>query len=202
MHEKIDNIMKMMKVKPPKIEDVEKSVGEEVPTAVVEETNPAQNFEKSFDKISTLLGNNIGFSVAGGLFDIHLKRNSALPCKNVKSYTTAFDYQRELVLPLFTGERPLTRYCGSLGKVNKRPLPIQLELNPTYVSKDVDMIVDAMRHKKQDTELVKLIKELKTMIRDIRVRYDDFEVREAMNSFLDRLTKMENLDKESVEALI
>ncbi len=239
MQKKIEGIMDMLKeerMKKDIMEEVENTAAENEETKE-EAVNPTQNFQKSFNKISTVLGNNIGFAVAGGIFDIHLKRNSSLPCQNVKTYTTAFDYQKELVLPVYTGERPLTRYCESLGKVyitklprvkageilievtlyvdadeklsitaldvdSKKTLPIRLELNPTYKSRDVESIMDAIKYKKEDTQLVKLIKELKTMIRDIRVKYDDFEVREEMNYFLNKLTKTEMVDKESVEALI
>jgi hypothetical protein len=83
----------------------------------------------------------------------------------------------------------------------KKPLPIQLELNPTFKSRDADMLMDALVNKKQDAKLVSLIKEFKSIIRDIRVRYDDFEIREEMNAYLNRMTKMEDVTQESIEKL-
>jgi hypothetical protein len=131
MEKRVDDLLKMIKVEDNVVEDVSKLTAEPVPASekaaeVPEAKAPekgADNFANDFANISTLLSNNIGFSVAGGLFDIHLKRNTRLPCMNVKSYTTAFDYQRELILPLYTGERPLVKFCESLGKLRISKIP-------------------------------------------------------------------------------
>ncbi len=63
------------------------------------------------------LSTNIGFEVAGGVFDIHLSRNSLLPCEFSKTYVTAFDYQSELMFPMYSGERRLIKYCESLAHI-------------------------------------------------------------------------------------
>jgi hypothetical protein len=168
--------------------------------------------DTQMNSVSTLLGQSIGFAVAGGLFDIHLPRNTQLPTKVSKIYTTAFDYQKEIMLPIYVGERPLIKHCEALGKVrvkqmpackagelqieltlnvdvdeklsctamdltNKKQLPIDLEFNLTYSARGaVDQILDAMKFKQEDEELVEMAKEFKILIRDVRVKYSGYEV--------------------------
>ena len=185
--------------------------------------------------VTTNLNHNIGFAIAGGIFDIHLKRNETLPCKHSKSYITAFDFQTELLFPMYMGERPLIRYCESLGQVkvksiprvkageisielnivadedekltitaieskNKKNLPVEFEFNEVYVSKGVQMLIDAVKFKAQDAECEKKVADFKSKIKDVRIKYKrDYHIREEMNAYMSRLNKLK--DEMSVETI-
>ena len=172
------------------------------------------------------------------MFDIHLKRTTELPCKFTKSYITAFDYQTELLFPIFMGERPMVRYCESLGQVkvknipkakagelnieisliidqdenlfvtamdtkHKKNLPIEFHFQSVYESKGIQMILDAIKFKVPDNECEKKVKEFKTIIREVRTRYDNHLIREEMNALLDTLNKSkQNMSAAVVDGLL
>lgn len=54
----------------------------------------------------------------------HLKRGSILPCSETTTTTTIYDNQENLVIEIYQGERPLTRYCSLLGSLNVADLPL------------------------------------------------------------------------------
>ncbi len=112
--------------------------------------------EINSDLISINLSTNIGFAIAGGVFDIHLKRNHELPCTFTKYYITAFDYQTELLFPLYMGERILIRYCEPLAFIRVKKIPkskageLSIEINLT-IDKDENMnIIATEMHSKKN----------------------------------------------------
>lgn len=95
------------------------------------------------------LSTNIGFEVAGGIFDMHLTRNQELPCTFSKTYITAFDYQSELLFPMYCGERKLIRYCEPLAHIKCKNITkskageLKIEMTLT-VDKDENLKVTAV----------------------------------------------------------
>ncbi len=140
---------------------------------------------------------------------------------------------------MFMGERPLIRYCESLGQVkvknipksrageisiemtmhvdedekltvsaieNKhgKALPVEFEFNETYESKGVQLLLDAIKFKSQDSEVQKRVTIFKNLVKDVRIKYQhDYLVREEMNAFMSRLNKLkEEIDLQSMDSLI
>jgi hypothetical protein len=89
----------------------------------------------------------------------------------------------------------------AIDKKNQEPLPVTLELNQKYKPCDANMVMDALTNKTADMKLVSLIKEFKSVIRDVREQYDYPEIREEMNEYLNRMTKIDDMTHEAIEEL-
>lgn len=58
----------------------------------------------------------LGVEVNGGMMDVLIEKNSAIPTKRQRVYTTAVDNQPEVEVHIMQGERPLARDNKSLGR--------------------------------------------------------------------------------------
>lgn len=65
----------------------------------------------------------LGVEVAGGLMNTLIARNSTIPCRRTRTFTTHVDYQSEVSIQVFEGER--VRTCSNLllGSFELGPLP-------------------------------------------------------------------------------
>ena len=75
------------------------------------------------DSIIIPLDFNFGLRNYAGIFDMVLKRGLALPAEAKTVYTTVRDSQNSLALRIYSGERPLCRYCDFLGQLVIPNLP-------------------------------------------------------------------------------
>ncbi|RNF12967.1 putative heat shock protein 70 [Trypanosoma conorhini] len=57
----------------------------------------------------------IGVEVDDGRFDVIIRRNTTIPYRATKEYSTVEDNQEEVEVQVFEGERPLTRHNHKLG---------------------------------------------------------------------------------------
>ena len=57
----------------------------------------------------------LGVETTGGVFSAVIKRNTTIPCKAAKVYTTDSDNQTEVEFPVYEGERKLTKDNHHLG---------------------------------------------------------------------------------------
>lgn len=65
----------------------------------------------------------LGVETQGGIFDKLIERNTTIPTKKSRVYTTAADNQPEVEIHILQGERPLARDNKSLGKFHLQGIP-------------------------------------------------------------------------------
>src|ERR687896_2326503 len=65
----------------------------------------------------------LGVEVLGGLKEALIERNTTIPTKKSKVFTTAADYQSAVTIHVVQGERPMAADCVSLGMFNLSGIP-------------------------------------------------------------------------------
>src|SRR5919108_18596 len=65
----------------------------------------------------------LGVEVLGGLKEALIQRNTTVPSKKSKVFTTAADYQTAVTIHVVQGERPMAADCVSLGMFNLSGIP-------------------------------------------------------------------------------
>ncbi len=65
----------------------------------------------------------LGIETLGGLMDILIPRNTKIPCKYVKSYTTSVDGQVKIGISIYQGERELVSENRKLGELLLSGIP-------------------------------------------------------------------------------
>lgn len=65
----------------------------------------------------------LGVETQGGIFDKVIERNTTVPTKKSRVYTTAVDNQPEVEIHILQGERPLARDNKSLGRFHLSGIP-------------------------------------------------------------------------------
>jgi molecular chaperone DnaK len=65
----------------------------------------------------------LGVEVLGGLKEPLIERNTTIPTKKSKVFTTAADYQTSVTIHIVQGERPMAADCVSLGMFNLSGIP-------------------------------------------------------------------------------
>lgn len=65
----------------------------------------------------------LGVEVLGGLREPLIERNTTIPTKKSKVFTTAADYQTSVTIHIVQGERPMASDCVSLGMFNLSGIP-------------------------------------------------------------------------------
>ena len=65
----------------------------------------------------------LGVEVLGGLKEPLIERNTTIPSKKGKVFTTAADYQTAVTIHVVQGERPMASDCVSLGMFNLSGIP-------------------------------------------------------------------------------
>jgi molecular chaperone DnaK len=65
----------------------------------------------------------LGVEVLGGLKEPLIERNTTIPTKKSKVFTTAADYQTAVTIHVVQGERPMAADCVSLGNFNLAGIP-------------------------------------------------------------------------------
>jgi molecular chaperone DnaK len=65
----------------------------------------------------------LGVEVLGGLKEALIERNTTIPTKKSKVFTTAADYQTAVTIHVVQGERPMASDCVSLGMFNLSGIP-------------------------------------------------------------------------------
>ena len=65
----------------------------------------------------------LGIETVGGLMDVIIPRNSKIPTKAGRQYTTSVDGQKNLKISVFQGERDLVEHNRKLGEFELRDIP-------------------------------------------------------------------------------
>jgi molecular chaperone DnaK (HSP70) len=76
------------------------------------------------DYLDSTLSCSLGTGDYKGIFCKQLKRGTILPCTSKTITTTIYDNQTSLLIEIYQGERPLTRYCKLIGSLNVNDLPL------------------------------------------------------------------------------
>ncbi len=81
----------------------------------------------------------LGVETQGGIFDKLIDRNTTIPTKKSRVYTTAVDNQPEVEIHILQGERPMARDNKSLGRFHLAGIPPAPARNPQIeVTFDID----------------------------------------------------------------
>jgi molecular chaperone DnaK len=81
----------------------------------------------------------LGVETQGGIFDKLIDRNTTIPTKKSRIYTTAVDNQPEVEINVLQGERPMARDNKSLGKFHLAGIPPMPARTPQIeVTFDID----------------------------------------------------------------
>lgn len=81
----------------------------------------------------------LGVETQGGIFDKLIDRNTTIPTKKSRIYTTAVDNQPEVEVHILQGERPMARDNKSLGKFHLAGIPPMPARTPQIeVTFDID----------------------------------------------------------------
>src|SRR5918998_1908756 len=112
----------------------------------------------------------LGVEVLGGIKEPLIERNTTIPTKKSKVFTTAADYQTAVTIHVVQGERPMASDCVSLGMFNLSGIPPaprgvpQAEITITAntklskeeierLKKESDNFAEADKKKKEEAEV-------------------------------------------------
>ena len=80
-------------------------------------TSPEQRSEKTASVVlMDVVPLSIGVEIDDGKFDVIIPRNTTIPYKATKAYSTVEDYQEDVDVYVYEGERPLTKHNHKLGE--------------------------------------------------------------------------------------
>ncbi|KPA85088.1 putative mitochondrial heat shock protein 70 [Leptomonas pyrrhocoris] len=80
-------------------------------------TSPEQQSEKTASVVlMDVVPLSIGVEIDNGKFDVIIPRNTTIPYKATKEYSTVEDYQEDVDVYVYEGERPLTKHNHKLGE--------------------------------------------------------------------------------------
>lgn len=159
----------------------------------------------------------LGVEVLGGLKEPLIDRNTTIPTKKSKVFTTAADYQTAVTVHIVQGERPMASDCVSLGMFNLSGIPPaprgvpQIEvtfdidangiLNVTAkdiaTSKEAKITISANTKLSKD-EIEKLKKESEQFAEADRRKKDEAEVNNEADNLIyaaEKLVKQDLKDK-------
>lgn len=135
----------------------------------------------SFDVVVSLT---LGIETIGGIMTDVIPRNSRIPIRKTKMFTTYQDNQSELLVQVYEGERSLTRHNNLLGMfelfgLQKAPrgvpqIEVSFEIDPngmlTVSAKDLNTFSEETIFVKSD-RLIHTFEEVKRLIKE----YKSFE---------------------------
>ena len=159
----------------------------------------------------------LGVEVLGGLKEPLIERNTTIPTKKSKVFTTAGDYQTAVTIHVVQGERPMASDCVSLGMFNLSGIPPaprgipQIEvtfdidangiLNVTAkdlaTSKEAKITITA-NTKLSKEEIEKLKKESEQFAEADKKKKEDAEIRNEADNLIyaaEKLVKQDLKDK-------
>ena len=155
----------------------------------------------------------LGLEVLGGLKEALIERNTTIPTKKSKVFTTAADYQSAVTIHVVQGERPMAADCVSLGTFNLTGIPPaprgipQIEvtfdidangiLNVTAkdlgTSKEAKITITATTKLSKD-EIEKLKKESEQYSEDDKKKKEEAEIRNEAENLVYSAEKLVSQD--------
>jgi molecular chaperone DnaK len=159
----------------------------------------------------------MGVEVLGGLKEPLIERNTTIPTKKSKVFTTAADYQTAVTIHVVQGERPMAVDCVSLGMFNLSGIPpaprgvpqievtfdidangiINVAARDTATQKEAKITITA-NNKLSKEEIEKLKKDSEQFAEADRKKKEEAEVRNEADNLIyasDKLVKQDLKDK-------
>src|SRR5919198_3179121 len=159
----------------------------------------------------------LGVEVLGGLKEPLIDRNTTIPTKKSKVFTTAADYQTAVTIHVVQGERPMANDCVSLGMFNLSGIPpaprgvpqievtfdidangiMNVAAKDTATQKEAKITITA-NNKLSKEEIEKLKKESEQFAEADRKKKEDAEVRNEADNLIyaaEKLVKQDLKDK-------
>ncbi len=151
------------------------AVGAAIQAAIIAGTEGAKDKDVVLVDVTPLT---LGIEVKGGLFESIIPRNTTIPVKKSKIFTTVDDYQTEVEIRVYQGERPIARdniFLGSFKLVGIPPAPrgvpqievafdidsdgiVHVSAKDLGSGKQQEMVVTG-RHKLSEDEIQKMIED-------------------------------------------
>ncbi|HEX2556878.1 MAG TPA: molecular chaperone DnaK [Nitrososphaera sp.] len=159
----------------------------------------------------------MGVEVLGGLKEPLIERNTTIPTKKSKVFTTAADYQTAVTIHVVQGERPMAADCVSLGMFNLSGIPpaprgvpqievtfdidangiINVAARDTATQKEAKITITA-NNKLSKEEIEKLKKDSEQFAEADKKKKEEAEVRNEADNLIyasDKLVKQDLKDK-------
>src|SRR5690606_38547537 len=159
----------------------------------------------------------LGVEVLGGLKEALIERNTTIPTKKSKVFTTAADYQTAVTIHVVQGERPMAADCVSLGMFNLSGIPpaprgvpqievtfdidangiLNVSAKDLATQKEAKITITANNKLSQD-EIEKLKRESEQFAEADRKKKEEAEVRNEADNLIyaaDKLVKQDLKDK-------
>jgi len=159
----------------------------------------------------------LGVEVLGGLREPLIERNTTIPTKKSKVFTTAADFQTAVTIHVVQGERPMANDCVSLGMFNLSGIPpaprgvpqievtfdidangiLNVAAKDTATQKEAKITI-AANNKLSKDEIEKLKKESEQFADADRKKKEEAEVRNEADNLIyaaEKLVKQDLKDK-------
>ena len=159
----------------------------------------------------------LGVEVLGGLREPLIERNTTIPTKKSKVFTTAADFQTAVTIHVVQGERPMANDCVSLGMFNLSGIPpaprgvpqievtfdidangiLNVAAKDTATQKEAKITI-AANNKLSKDEIEKLKKESEQFAEADRKKKEEAEVRNEADNLIyaaEKLVKQDLKDK-------
>jgi len=158
----------------------------------------------------------LGIETEGGIMATIIPRNTRIPANKADTFTTTEDYQDRLHIPIYEGERKLTKYnrlLGDLQLTNIPPAPrgvpqikVQFELNADGILK-VTALDQGTGNKKEVTiqkgqltpeEIEKMTKEAEKNAAEDKEAAEAIELRRKLEDYIDEVLGAQVLGNRNV----
>jgi molecular chaperone DnaK len=159
----------------------------------------------------------LGVEVLGGLKEPLIERNTTIPTKKSKVFTTAADYQTAVTIHVVQGERPMASDCVSLGMFNLSGIPpaprgvpqievtfdidangiLNVAAKDTATQKEAKITITANNKLSKD-EIEKLKKDSEQFAEADKRKKEEAEIRNEADNLIyaaDKLVKQDLKDK-------
>ena len=169
------------------------AIGAAIQAAIIAGTEGAKDKDVVLVDVTPLT---LGIEVKGGLFEPIIPRNTTIPVKKSKVFTTVEDYQTEVEIRVYQGERPIAReniFLGSFKLVGIPPAPrgvpqievtfdidsdgiVHVSAKDLGSGKEQSMVVTG-RHKLSEDEIQKMIEDAKKYEEQDRRMKEEIELK-------------------------
>ncbi|MGB9789664.1 MAG: molecular chaperone DnaK [Thermotoga caldifontis] len=151
----------------------------------------------------------LGIEVKGGLMEPIIPRNTTIPVRKSKIFTTAEDYQTEVEIRVYQGERAMARdniFLGSFRLVDIPPAPrgvpqievtfdidsdgiVHVSAKDLATNKEQSMVVTG-RHKLREDEIRKMIEEAQKYEEQDKRKREEVELKNRADDLAYHVNKM------------